>query len=344
MMMSAQRTVGFAALRARSLPVVGRGFSISTSSRLGLKESSSQTDADYDKHKRDSLDKQKKGAGHWKPELASDSEEAVKADRAPSGREEISKLQERTKKSAEETSKSGTKTAVPFMAFKDAGFHVTVATENGKSPACDAKMLQGLTQKLLGATASVVSQYNTVSQSPEWANPVAWTSPSFSLDDYNLVFLPGGHEKSVRQVIDSAVVHKLLLDFFPKTKKPSSKAVGAVCHGVMVLSEAKGEDGRSAIHDAVTTTLPARFEQVAFWGTRAFLGDYYKTYGACSADVEESVRKALDDPAKQFRGSLGPGPFVVEDETYNYVSARFPGDVALLSEKLVALARSLGGS
>lgn len=140
-----------------------------------------------------------------------------------------------------------------------------------------------------GATASVVSQYKTVSQSPEWTNPVAWTSPSFSLDDYNLVFLPGGHEKSVRQVIDSAVVHKLLLDFFPKTKKPSSKAVGAVCHGVMVLSEAKGEDGRSAIHDAVTTTLPARFEQVAFWGTRAFLGDYYKTYGACSADVEESV-------------------------------------------------------
>lgn len=36
--------------------------------------------------------------------------------------------------------------------------------------------------------------------------------------------------------------------------------------------------------------------------------------------------------------------FVVEDETYNYVSARFPGDVALLSEKLVAWARSLGGS
>lgn len=32
----------------------------------------------------------------------------MKADRAPSGREEISKLQERTKKSAEETSKSGT--------------------------------------------------------------------------------------------------------------------------------------------------------------------------------------------------------------------------------------------
>lgn len=128
-----------------------------------------------------------------------------------------------------------------------------------------------------------------MSQSPEWKSATSWSSPSFTLDTYDLVFLPGGHEKSVRQVIDSSAVHKMLLDYFPKTKKPSTKAVGAVCHGVMVLSEAKGDDGKSAIHDAVTTTLPGRFEQVAFWGTRVFLGDYYKTYGACSADVEESV-------------------------------------------------------
>jgi hypothetical protein len=29
----------------------------------------------------------------------------------------------------------------------------------------------------------------------------------------------------------------------------------------------------------------------------------------------------------------------VEDEKYNYISARFPGDAALLAEKLVALAQ-----
>jgi hypothetical protein len=67
-----------------------------------------ETNVDYDKHKHDSLSKQKKGEGHWKPELASDSEEAVKADRAPSGPEETAKLQERTKHAAEETAKSGT--------------------------------------------------------------------------------------------------------------------------------------------------------------------------------------------------------------------------------------------
>lgn len=67
---------------------------------------------DYEKHKEDSLSKQKSGKGHWKPELASDGEEAVKADRTPD--EDISKLQERTKKHAEEKSKSGTSGTDPM--------------------------------------------------------------------------------------------------------------------------------------------------------------------------------------------------------------------------------------
>ncbi|KAM0515044.1 hypothetical protein ACHAPE_006366 [Trichoderma viride] len=96
---------------ARQTAICHRGFAFSATKRLGLKESSTQTNADYDHHKKDSLDKQKKGSGHWKPELASDSEEAVKADRASRdshSSEEIAALQERTKKSAEETSKAGT--------------------------------------------------------------------------------------------------------------------------------------------------------------------------------------------------------------------------------------------
>ena len=63
------------------------------------------------KHKHDSIAKQKSGKGHWKPELASDSEEAVKADRAAAqgnSGDAIKTLQDRTKKDAEETSKAGT--------------------------------------------------------------------------------------------------------------------------------------------------------------------------------------------------------------------------------------------
>ena len=169
-----------------------------------------------------------------------------------------------------------------------------------------------------------MNAYKEMSITPEFQHPVSWSSPDFSLEPYNLIFLPGGHEKGVRQLIDSTIMHKHLASYFPATQKPSSKAVAAVCHGVMVLSETEGADGKSIIHECVTTALPTRFEQVAFWGTRAFLGDYYKTYGAGTDNVEESVssrnsitiestkfqqvRKRLDNPKKQYKNSLGMSP------------------------------------
>ena len=42
-----------------------------------------------------------------------------------------------------------TETAVPYTAFKNANYQVHFATETGKKPECDKKMLQGITQKLL---------------------------------------------------------------------------------------------------------------------------------------------------------------------------------------------------
>jgi len=231
-----------------------------------------------------------------------------------------------------------TETAVPFLAFEDAGFQVEVATENGKPPDCDEKMLKGITQKLLGATTEVCEAYDKMKALPAVQNPRSWTAAGFSFEPYNLLFLPGGHEKGVRQVIDSPIVQKLVAEYFPSTIKPSDKAVAAICHGVLAVSESTLENGKSALHDVSTTTLPAAFEATAYWGTKAFLGDYYKTYGAGSENVETSVKKRLAD-AQQYKCSIGPSPFVVEDEKYNYVSGRFPGDAKLLSEKAIAMVK-----
>jgi putative intracellular protease/amidase len=128
-----------------------------------------------------------------------------------------------------------------------------------------------------------------MSTTPEFLTPLSWSSPTFSLSSYNLIFLPGGHEKGVRQLMDSLIIHQHLATYFPQTRKPSNKNVAAVCHGVMVLSETLDGEGKSVIRECVTTALPARFEQVAFWGTRIVLGDYYKTYGVGSEDVEVAV-------------------------------------------------------
>jgi len=230
-----------------------------------------------------------------------------------------------------------TETAVPYTAFKKAGFEVQFATENGKAPQCDRKMLEGITQKLLGATKQAIHAYTEMSAAPEFKQPLSWLSLDFDLESYNLIFLPGGHEKGVRQLIDSPIIHKHLASYFPATVKPSTKTVAAVCHGVMVLSETELPDGKSVLHECVTTALPAKFEQSAYWGTRIFLGDYYKTYGHGSDNVETSVRKRLANPQKQYKNSLGLRPFVVQDERYNYISARFPADAQLLADKTIAL-------
>ena len=40
-------------------------------------------------------------------------------------------------------------TAVPYTTFKNVGYEVKFATEAGKAPQCDKKMLEGFTQRLL---------------------------------------------------------------------------------------------------------------------------------------------------------------------------------------------------
>jgi putative intracellular protease/amidase len=157
-----------------------------------------------------------------------------------------------------------------------------------------------------------LQDYAKMVASEECKQPLSWTAPGFSLDPFSLVFLPGGHDKAVVQIMDSAAVHSLLLGYFPKTRKQqadgaaATKAVGAICHGVLVLANAKDAQGHSVLRECTTATLPARFEQVAYWGTRVFLGDYYKTYGAGSEDVEVSVGDASFEFAL-FSPLVGPG-------------------------------------
>jgi len=84
--------------------------SFTASSTRALKESDRHTDGLAEKnehHKQDTIAKAKAGKGHWKPELASDSEEAVNADRAHKG-ETPEEMQKKTASHAEEKHKAGT--------------------------------------------------------------------------------------------------------------------------------------------------------------------------------------------------------------------------------------------
>ncbi|KAL2011472.1 hypothetical protein VTN00DRAFT_4190 [Thermoascus crustaceus] len=179
-----------------------------------------------------------------------------------------------------------------------------------------------------------------MTKDPAAEKPLSWSDPNFSLLPFDLLYFPGGHEKSMQQIIDSGSLHRHIAEYFPQTRKPSRKAVVAICHGVQTISAACLPDGKSVLHDVTSTALPGAMESSIYWLTRPFLGDYYKTYGKGTDNVQTIVKKRLNDP-KQYVNRLGPGPFIHEDEKYNYISGRFPPDTALLAERAVELVKEV---
>lgn len=124
--------------------------------------------------------------------------------------------------------------------------------------------------------------------------------------------------------------------------------MGAICHGVLVLARSRDPaTGQSVLADKQTTCLPKYMERNAYLLTAWKLGRYYRTYPAY---VEDEVKAALADPARQFvrgpftmnrRGTAtsDQGAFVVEDGAY--ISARWPGDAYLFGHRfLEQLARA----
>lgn len=230
-----------------------------------------------------------------------------------------------------------TETAVPYRAFKNAGWTVNFATEFGDGPRCDELMLSGWTQRILGATQDTCLAYNAMLQDPAALAPHSWSNESFSFMRYDVVLFPGGHEQSVRQLIESTRVHALLAEFWPHTlnASPSKKVVAAICHGVLVPALSMDSEGRSLLFECDTTTLPNFFENVAYYGTVLVLGNYYKTFGNDSPNCEEMVKQGLRYPAEQFKSSILPNPFVVKDVKRRYVSGRYPADAELLAKEVI---------
>lgn len=102
-------------LPARTTPLLTQSFH-KTPARAALSESDHDQDVDERKkkiehHKEDQLDKQREGKGHWKRELGSNSESAIKADReeVTNAEHDIESLQKETSQALEEDHEHGKK-------------------------------------------------------------------------------------------------------------------------------------------------------------------------------------------------------------------------------------------
>jgi putative intracellular protease/amidase len=226
-----------------------------------------------------------------------------------------------------------TEAAVPWRTLRARGHRVSFATPSGSRSAADPVMLSGEGLGPLGrflrADARGRAAYGELQADATFGSPAKFEDVDPASVDG--VVIPGGHAKGMRTLIESEAAQAL-----GAAVLRGGKAVGAICHGVLVLSRAKDPKRvSSALFGRRTTALPRAMELFAFNATRVWAGDYYRTY---ATPVEDEVRAALakaadfdagpgllsprsslrDDPAHLGRG------FVVRDG--RYVSARWPGD------------------
>lgn len=228
-----------------------------------------------------------------------------------------------------------TEVAVPWRLLVDAGHEVVFATEHGQSPAADPLLLTGVLFGKLGAEPEPKGFYEELSRAPAFQRPLTWDA--IVPEELDGLVLPGGHAPGMRQYLGSAGLQAKVAAFW-RLGRP----VGAICHGVLVLARAKDPlTGRSLLHGRRTTCLPKYMERSAYLLTFWKLGRYYRTYPAY---VEDEVREALAEPGHFERGPRAytqrgtatdhRPAFVVEDGPY--VSARWPGDAYLFTERFRA--------
>ena len=223
-----------------------------------------------------------------------------------------------------------TEVAIPWKLLSENGFEITFATPEGKKAKGDKIMITGerlgVFKNLLKARKDAVSAYNIMLECKEFNNPIKYSE--IQENKFDSIYLPGGHDKGVKEYLESSLLQNIIPLFFKNNKK-----VGAICHGVILLARSiNKETSKSVIYEYKTTSLLKSQELLAYKLTKFWLKDYYLTYPEIT--VEDEVISTLKDKSQfiygqkpVFRDTLNNtkhGFFTIDR---NYISARWPGDI-----------------
>ncbi len=236
-----------------------------------------------------------------------------------------------------------TEVAIPWKLISERGIEIAFTTPEGERASADSLMLRGeklgIWKPLLRARRDAVDAYREMEESEAFCNPSRYLDAREG--DFDAILLPGGHDKGVKEYLESEVLQKLVAAFFA-----AGKPVGAICHGVILAARSLDPDtGKSVIHGYRTTSLLKSQELAGYNLTRLWLKDYYLTYPGLA--VEDEVRSVLADsdhfipgPTPLLRDDLGhmKRGFVVRDR--NYLSARWPGDAYAFSLEFAQMVQS----
>ncbi len=231
-----------------------------------------------------------------------------------------------------------TESGVPWKLLGERGHRVLFATPDGEPAQADPRMVDGTglgpLKPFLAADRNGREAHAAMAASAAFRAPLRYLQ--INANDFDGLLLPGGHAPGMREYLESHVLHGVVSAMFD-----ANKPVAAICHGVVLVARSLGRHGLSVLHGRSTTCLLAQQELLAWSLTRAWLGDYYRTY---PQTVQAEVTEALASPEDFVAGPLallrdapnrlGPG-FALRDG--NYVSARWPGDAHRFAESFCAL-------
>lgn len=225
---------------------------------------------------------------------------------------------------------------VPWRLARDAGHEVVFATETGAAGQADPVVLDGVIFGMLGPSAEARRDYDAMAADDAYNAPLRWEE--VDADDFDALFLPGGHAKAMRPYFESTMLHDVVRAFFD-----ANKPIAAVCHGTLLAARSRDPStGKSVLHGRRTTCLPKYMERSAWLSTAWKLGRYYRTYDAY---VEDEILEALGPSGVYERGPIhlfAKGSATDHSATHvvrdgNYVSARWPGDVYAIGEVFASM-------
>jgi protease I len=222
-----------------------------------------------------------------------------------------------------------TEVAIPWKVLSEAGFDVVFATPDGNQALADRLMLSGewlgILKPILRARKDAILAYHEMETASAFNNPASYIAVQSA--NFDALLLPGGHDKGVREYLESTVLQQLVVQFFT-----ANKPVAAICHGVVLAARSVNPTtGKSVLHGYKTTALLNSQELLAYKLTKLWLKDYYLTYPEITVEDEVTAALSIEDnflvgprpTLRDHRDHLERG-FTVRDR--NYLSARWPGD------------------
>ena len=252
-----------------------------------------------------------------------------------------------------------TEAAITWAMLRADGHEVGFATPDGKAAEADPLMLTGqgldvwgfvpglnrlpLVGRMLRANADASAAYTAMARDKAFNAPARWDA--VTVNDFDGLILPGGHRaRGMRPYLESDVLKRLVVSAFA-----DDKAVGAICHGVLLAARSMDPaTGRSVLHGRRTTALTwglersadalariVRFWDPSYYRTYPDLQGQAKGYMSVQAEVTRALARSEDfkdvppgDPRgaglKRDTAEDASAAFVVIDG--RYVSARWPGD------------------